>query len=84
MVLSWLKFARFAMILDYYVQSDICVKCCRQEKMDSSVGSDPRNGFSGGALLLGRQTEVSFLLQEPIRKTFYFNGNLVFCVFFCK
>ena len=42
----------FAMILDYYVHCDICVKCCRQVKMDSSVESDPRNGFSGGGLLL--------------------------------
>ena len=72
---------KFSMILDYHVHGDICVKCCRQEKMYSSVGSDPRNGFSGGALLLGRQIEVSYLVQEPRRKTFYFNGNLVFCVF---
>ena len=43
-----------AMILDYYVHCDICVKCCRQVKMDSSVESDLRNGFSGGGLLLGR------------------------------
>ena len=45
----------FAMILDYYVHCDICVKCCRQVKMDSSVESDLRNGFSGGGLLLGRK-----------------------------
>ena len=44
----------FAMILDYYVHCNICVKCCRQVKMDSSVESDLRNGFSGGGLLLGR------------------------------
>jgi hypothetical protein len=36
----------FVMILDYYVHCDICVKCCRQVKMDSGVESDPRNGFS--------------------------------------
>ena len=44
----------FAMILDYYVHCDICVKCCRQVKMDSGVESDPRNGFSWGDLLSGR------------------------------
>ena len=44
----------FAMILDYYVHGDICVKCCRQVKMDSSVESVPRNGFSGSGLPLGR------------------------------
>ena len=27
---------------------------------------------------------VSYLVQEPWRRTFNFNGNLGFCVFFCK
>ena len=43
----------FVMTLDYYVHCDIYVKCCRQAKMDSSVESVLRNGFSGGGLLLG-------------------------------
>ena len=43
------------MILDYHVHGDICVKCCGQVKMDSSVESDLKNGFSGGVLPLGRQ-----------------------------
>ena len=40
----------FSTILDYHVHGDICVKCCRQVKMDSSVGSVPRNRFFGGGL----------------------------------
>ena len=48
----WLTFI-FAMILEYYVHGDVCVKYCRQMKMDSTVESDPRNGFPGGCLLLG-------------------------------
>ena len=37
----------FDMILDYQVHCDICMKCCKQVKMDSSVESDLRNGSSG-------------------------------------
>ena len=38
----------FAMILDYYVHCDICVKCCTQVKMDSiALNLTPETGFLG-------------------------------------
>ena len=50
------------MILGYYVHDDIyiCVMCCRQASMDSSVVSDPRNGISGGNLHLRGKGTVFF------------------------
>ena len=57
---------KFSMIFDYHVHGDICVKCCRQVKMDSSVEFGPRNWISGGVFTLRKVGNcVSYLIQEP-------------------
>ena len=60
----------FSMILDYHVHGDICVKCYRQVKMDSSVESDPRNVFSGGVLPLGRQGIALAIWRKTTKEGF--------------